>query len=195
MNNIKKLFILIFVCPFLLTITAQAHFIKTNNDFGLTFHIDPGDDPVVGKKATVYLEIKDKQNKFAALDCDCRAKITGSGGEVYNSKIFTQTNQTNDIAKPAFQVVFPKKDIYTLEIQGKSMTNTFSEFTIKTEIRVEKMESNETGVTGFLQKHWLHGVIFGGGFLVLFVLILREYRLERKEKLTKQNPNYTTDTI
>lgn len=63
----KKLilsFFLIFAVFLILPTIASAHVLKTDGSIGAVVHIDPDDDPIIGKSANFFLEFKDTKNKF-----------------------------------------------------------------------------------------------------------------------------------
>jgi len=115
---------------------VSAHVLKYDGNIGAVLHIDPDDSPLAGQDSKIYLDFKDKSGRFDIRKCNCQAII--SNNEVNNYVNFS----TN-----TFYYNFPKIDVYTLEIIGKSTAEAdFDSFDLKYDIRVAT-DANEKSNT------------------------------------------------
>jgi hypothetical protein len=135
----KFLAILLTAYCLLFTYQASAHVVKSDGNIGVTIHVNPDDDPIVGQPASFFLEIVDKTDKFKPTDCNCIATITENGNQIYSTALFTGT-QANDVsAAPFFSYTFPEKNIYTVKISGSPKTSdAFQTFSISYDLRVAR---------------------------------------------------------
>jgi hypothetical protein len=121
---------------------AQAHFLATNNDIGGIIHIDPDDNPIVGKKSNIFIDLKDQKNRLKAGGCDCVLKVLKNDQEISSSSVSMIKGKDESLFVSS-SFVFPEKAIYTIRLEGKSKTNSFENFTLNFDFFVEKGQGNE----------------------------------------------------
>ena len=127
----------------LVTSAAFAHVLITDKAIGAVIHIDPEDDPIVGEQASFFFEFKDKAGKFDGTGCDCQAVISKNGEELYRSSIYSNTD-TPSLENSSLFFTFPERGVYSIEVTGKpQVAGAFQPFTLKDEIRVERMPGTQ----------------------------------------------------
>ncbi len=153
-----------------------AHVLLTSGSIGATVHIEPEDDPYIGKPSNFYFEFKDKQNKFDPADCDCKIVIYKNSSEIYSYDLFSNTS-ANDINSPVFQFTFPEKDIYHLKITGTpKSTSSFDPFEINHSVRVSReisdnsTSSDQSKGSGFHIFHYFAAALAVAVFAVILIL-------------------------
>lgn len=187
MNNelrIKGLtffFCIILYSLFFLPTIATAHVLQTDGTIGAVMHIDPNDAPVTGSLSTFIFEFKDQANKFTLSDCTCTVSVIEDKTQALPEKETVYT--TSLTTRPLFTYTFIDSAVYMIEIQGKSMTNSFTPFTLTYPIRVEQgtLTTTASTLTGTILYHIIHYGIFILGFVVLSWLVLREKRKSSKK--------------
>ena len=134
----------------LLSATASSHLLKIDRDIGVLVHVDPNDAPVAREKAALFIEIKDRSNRFAPERCDCRLAISAQGKQIFSDKIFTQGRQSSG----SF-FLFPEAGMYRLDVVGTPLDGTsFQAFRIPFDIRVEPNESSQGSGESPLTRYW-----------------------------------------
>ncbi len=179
LNNNKNIFSIVAALMLLFAPAsfASAHVLKTDGSIGAVMHIDPDDDPIVGMPATFFFEIKDKQSKFSGGLCDCRARIEDNGKERFSTRLF-QGPGAIDLNNPVFTYTFPERGIYSISISGKPQNaGAFQPFTLTYDIRVDRSSSAAANApVNQATNHTFHYVVFGGAFIVILFLFLKERR-------------------
>jgi len=163
---------------------VSAHVLKTDGSIGAVMHIDPDDDPIAGQPATFFFELKDKQNQFKAADCNCTVTITQNDKQLYSAALF-QSGSASDINTPVFSYTFPEKSIYTVILKGVPATaGEFQSFTLTYDVRVDRQVAGSSAPAATVnppaQSHVFHYLLFGGAFLVILFLYLKEKRAGKK---------------
>lgn len=157
----KPAIFIVFVFLFIFHIrAASAHVLFTDGSIGAVIHVDPDDDPYVGKEAKIHLDFKDRAAKFDFAKCACKAVILENGKEVFRE----------DLQEPTFAYVFPKKGIYHLEIEGSPrQVGSFQPFTLTYDIRVAR----EAGETAPSRAHNHNSIILYGmaGIVTFFIYV------------------------
>jgi hypothetical protein len=140
-----KILFILFVACCLLPVAVSAHILKTDGNIGLTIHVNPDDDPIVGSPASFFMEIVDKTAKFKPTDCTCTAQILNNGTQIYSAPLFS-TAQANDVnAAPFFSYTFPETGIYTVAISGEPKTaDAFQKFSINYDLRVSRTSAQSS---------------------------------------------------
>lgn len=62
--------------------TVSAHTLKIDGTMGVTLHIDPDDQPVVGVESKLFVEIEDKSGRFDSnnpSNCFCILRVVSRG--------------------------------------------------------------------------------------------------------------------
>lgn len=170
----KLIFFLFFSLLFLFPTAIFAHELEIENSIGAVLHIDPLDNPKVGKPAKIYFEIKDKDNEFRPEICDCQLIISKDGVIFVTAKIYGPGSQNNSV----FEYAFPKEGVYQLELSGKPIEGSHFdnfEFNFETKVSLE-------GKPTILYEHWIHVILFGGAFGVAFGMYFVELYKIKKSK-------------
>lgn len=138
---------------------AQAHFIASDHDIKVVSHIVPNDDPIIGKPATFFFEISDKQRRFEAAICDCRIRIMREGAELYAGTLFQ--NHQNVLGSPAFTFTFPERAVYHVVVAGTPKhPDTFPSFVADFAVRVDQTEESAVIESGHgLISHSVHDLL------------------------------------
>ena len=136
----RKVVLLLVLSLFLVPQTIFAHEIASDGPIAVAIHIEPGDDPIVGEPADIYLEILDVQKKFSPINCDCKAVIALDGREIFSTQLFEDDSEDSLNSNPTFSYSFPKKGVYSVTIQGtpKEDGNGFSKFSVNFDVRVAR---------------------------------------------------------
>jgi hypothetical protein len=146
-------------------------------------HVDPADDPEIGKPATFFFEFKDKQDKFSLGACDCKAQIFKGGIEVYSNTL----SGTSSLDSPLFQYTFTEKGIYTVKVLGSpKAAGEFQNFSLAWDVRVEKGENAVPGASSqsglFESGHTLHFILLGGAIAAIFGKYAFDIYKKKKEQ-------------
>ena len=178
----KKFILIIFIC---LTIntgliqSASAHVLQTDGSIGAVMHIEPEDDPVVNTSSSILFEIKDTTQKFSSSDCQCIVQIREHNKTVYETAIFTQSDETN----PGFSYTFPKKDSYQVVLKGTPhLTEKFQPFTLTYDVTATEKEPKNSAQTAWI--HTLYPIlrylsIFIGVVIIIWLVIKGSNHLQR----------------
>ena len=182
--NKKLLIILITIFFFLFhTTRIQAHILKTDGTIGALIHIDPDDDPYVGKQSDIFFELKDTTNTFTPQSCDCTVQILQDGIVLSTFSLFTN-NEATDLSHRTVTYTFPQKGIYTIKLTGTPKTeNSFKAFTITYDIRVSR--ENTSSPSPDQVSINTYTLLLGSLILVAIVGLFVVYRYTRR--ITKGN--------
>lgn len=149
----------------LLPTVGFAHVLKTDGSIGAVLHVDPADDPEVGKPATFFFEFKDKQNNFSLQKCDCAVSIVKGGREVYSGTL----SGAGGLESPLFQYTFTERGIYTVKASGSPrIADNFQNFSLSWDVRVDKGDGSVPATESSGGGHTLHFILLGGAFVVIF---------------------------
>lgn len=169
--------ILIFGSSFIFFNFAEAHTAETRNSISAVLHIDPQDSPKVGGKATIYFDLSDKKGMFSVDNCDCLVEISQESEIVLSepAKIFSD----NSIGT---EMVFTKSGSYKIVFTGTPKPEAnFGEFIFEFQTEVGDENSKPPSkLRDFLFAHGLHVTLFGGAFIVVYALYLRDLYRQRK---------------
>ncbi len=132
----KKLLITIFTAAyFFFPSLALAHTLQTSGSVGAIIHIDPEDDPIIGKPASIYFDLKDTSNKFSIENCTCFLTISLGNSQKLNVPLEHSGNQ----------FTFPERGLYTITLSGSPKdTSSFSPFTLSWDFRITKDSHKST---------------------------------------------------
>lgn len=120
---------------------AQAHELKSDGSISVLLHINPDDDPVAGQPSELLFLISDKNKKFKAEECDCKATVIDNNEMVFSSSLFKGKTSYRGIFAPAIPYTFPRKGMYTVKLVGKPKnTDGFQSFSLSYDIRIDKDE-------------------------------------------------------
>lgn len=165
---------------------VQAHVLKTNGSIGAVLHIDPDDSPIVGQSATLFFEFKDKEKHFTTDQCECTATIQRDG-RVLATEPVTGSATESRLTSSSFSFIFPITGVYVIQLAGQPTTSgTFQTFTLSYDVRVDRQAAAPAAkpFTGSTIYHILHYGLFGGVFLVFFVIVygqkFRQWQARRR---------------
>lgn len=164
---------------------GSAHVLQTDGSIGAVLHIDPDDDPIASQPATLFFEFKDRQNKFAPGRCDCSVSIIRGGTIIFSTALFGSGNTS-----PTVSYAFPAKAVYTVRVTGTPTAGgSFQAFTLNYDIRVDREPTGGAANAAPAQpNHTSHYIIFGGGFIIFFLLIFRDSLKNRKKASAPKKP-------
>ncbi len=157
---------------------AVAHTLENTGGIGGILHIDPDDDPIVREPAILHFALSDEHNLFNAQQCVCTL-IVSRGDESLGS--FPMVAPAIDQLELTY--TFPQPGVYTLKLSGAPQQGgVFEPFYLDYDLRVSRTEAAAgTDVKKFLLTHGLHVILFGGAFIVVFALHVRNvYHQKRK---------------
>lgn len=109
---IAVIFLFVFIA---LQKPVTAHTLKIDGNIGVTLHVEPSDEPVVGKTSNIFIDIQDNSRKFDPNNpenCDCYLEILK--GETPLKRISLVAG--NSFTQPSY--TFPEKGTYTLIVSG-----------------------------------------------------------------------------
>ncbi len=164
-----KLFVFCGLVLVAFPIFGEAHTLESKNNIGAVLHINPSEEPIVGQETVLEFSVSDQNQKFDYSDCYCML-IIEPGGVTVGQEL------DKDILK--FKYTFAKAGTYTLSLAGQSIKDAdFEPFSLKYEVKVIEQDATvQSAFQKFLSIHGLHTIIFGGGFIAVFILSLRENR-------------------
>lgn len=161
----KKLIKILALCIVVTLLSSNvvvfAHVVISENTIGALLHIDPEDDPIIGKPATFYFEIKDKNKLFKPNECECTATILKDNEAIFLAPLF---QDTSDFSSPLFSYTFQEKGTYVLIIKGTPKIGAvLKPFTLRYDLRVQRMDIPEKSES-FFSVHIVHALLLGGVF-------------------------------
>lgn len=151
-----------------------------------TMHIDPLDHPVVGQEARFFFSFTDSADKFKIDQCNCQVTLERGGVEI-ETKIVTATTG------PLYAKTFAQAGDYELHLHGGPKNGaTFEAFDLHFNVPVAQAQSHtatqgmapdpySAHPAGPLGAHWLHLVIFGGGFVAAIIFLIRGFYQKKKQ--------------
>jgi hypothetical protein len=159
----KKIIILFAVFGILLSSfsTAQAHFLVTDKDIGGIIHIDPDDNPIIGVKSNIFIDLKDQKNRLKEGGCECVLRVLKNDQEVSSSSVKIIKGKDESLFVSS-SFVFPEKAVYTIRLEGKSQQKEFEDFRLDFDFYVEKGQGNEW------YNYWY---IWIGGFGIILTIL------------------------
>lgn len=175
MRYLSLLFLSLFTVGLLcLPRLAQAHVLQTDGTIGAVLHINPNDEPVAQRQSTFLFEFKDTKNSFELANCQCSATILSNEKEIYTTDLSTT---------PAFSYTFPTAGVYTIQLAGTSLAQSFQPFRLSYTIRVEqgRGDTSEPSLLGTIVYHVIHYGIFVIGLIVLVILVIREKNKQKRD--------------
>lgn len=177
------LFISVFSIQYsVFTNPVLAHILLTDKSIGAVVHVTPEDDPIVGQPSDFFFDLKDKENKFDPVQCECTYEVKQDETILASGNLFA-ANTTPSLENASFNFTFPEKGLYILTLYGKPLTpGTFSEFTLSDTIRVERTATLSVTETSsgsqFFTSHWIHFAVFGAGLAVFLFLLFFKVKRE-----------------
>lgn len=125
---------------------ANAHQLQTDGTIAGVLHIEPDDDPVVGKPQSLDLYFSNASGKLDLSSCVCKLQLTQSGKTLYSGDLHVVNVVTS---KNVY--TFKTEGISTLKITGfPKQTTNFRPFVLTYQIRVERgigMDNRHTNLS------------------------------------------------
>lgn len=166
---------------------VQAH--ETESDAGISalLHIDPNDQPVVGKEAKLFFTFTDASGKFEIQRCDCVITLFQNDTQVDQRIVDVANTAFASVGSyPLYTRTFADAGVYKVELVGKPKDGaTFGEFSLHYDVRVEEpgaMGTMEADHHTMMQQHLGHIIIFGVGLAAAIGLLIRNYYQTRTIK-------------
>jgi hypothetical protein len=139
---ISRLILLLFL---FFPLTTSAHEVKHSGSLAILLHMEPLDDPPAGEPAGIYFSVEDSNNKFQFENCDCIVTVK----DINNKVLFSRKTVIQDLAPDwginvvRLNVTFPTIGVYNVSIQGKSLNNSFSDFNLEYDKRIERQTADD----------------------------------------------------
>jgi hypothetical protein len=150
----------------LLPLPAFAHQLATDNQMGVVMHIDPQDDPIAGKPATIFLEFKDKSTAFTLSDCDCKLAVSANNTQLYAENLL-QSGTGSNASEASVSYTFPQRDAYAITVSGTPLRGVqFQQFSVTFNVRVDRGAGAAAKSRGALLPVAVFGIICAA-FVVL----------------------------
>lgn len=149
--------------------SAQAHELQTDGSIGVVMHIDPDDDPIVGKPSTLSFEVTDSSKHFSPANCDCNLEIESGGKQLVNSLL--QPDASNQsIFSFSLPFTFAQKGSFDVTFSGHpKVSGAFSDFKVLYQVPVSRTNSLPT-LASFV--HLFHPAHLFDLFLIIFGFII-----------------------
>lgn len=159
---------------------VSAHILKSDGPIGAVLHIDPDDNPIIGKQATFFLEFSDKDGKFSLADCNCKFHILKNNEELFSTFLVPFEEGSNTAS--GFSYTFKEKGVYQIQVEGEPVnSSTFSSFSLSYDWRIERENGGSGGNTSFIEQN-LHFLLLGAILLVFLAIVL-------SKRIRKNNSN------
>jgi len=126
----------------LLATPAVAHEIKTSQNVGATFHIEPNDAPSAGKPELAWFALTQKGGKVIPLkQCNCQLAVYSEPYTKGSPPIQKPPLKAMSINRyqgiPGAEITFPTPGAYQLQLTGKPTNGAnFTSFELKFDITV-----------------------------------------------------------
>jgi hypothetical protein len=169
----------------LLPVFAQAHEVKRSGTLEILSHREPEDSPIAREPAILYFSVTDSNDRFTFSDCDCFVSVSEGGDALLDRKL-TAEDEAPDWGVNVSKVdyVFPELGVYVLNIQGKSKTGSFNDFSLDYDVRIERESAtvpagsaNADG-SSFLKNYY----IIGGALIILGIIIYETINKSRNKR-------------
>lgn len=127
----------------------QAHILTAADSIGGNFHIDPNDDPVVGRPSVFHLGLEDKTGNFHPSKGTCIATLYLGSQEVHRQDL-CQDAQANP-EDLHFEFIFSDIGLYTFTLIGQPHApQGFQPFLLSYDIRVSPPPTSSFPASSFL---------------------------------------------
>lgn len=154
---------LFFAC---IPLAASAHIVKTDGTIGALLHIYPDDDPIATEPAVLNFAFTGRTSHLDLSQCDCSLVVSEAGHQLSRQAIPSSAKNGNYAI--TINYAFPKRDVYTLSLQGKPIGGTaFQTFKLNYDIRVQREPVKKTSSqTTEIIAYSTLGVVLAFGALV-----------------------------
>jgi hypothetical protein len=161
---------------------ASAHQLGTDGSMTVVLHVDSDDSPLAGTPTTLHLYYgsTDPGIAFNMASCSCTVAVA-EGTKVVKQGIVTPLPGVSTEA--TLGLTFPKVDVYTVTVTGRSTIGSFPAFRIVLSLRVDQSAIPPTNYT------WLYEQFGLGAAAVVAVVSWvvssgRRRRARRREATT-----------
>lgn len=97
-------------------VPVSAHILRVDKNIGVNIHIEPNDQPIVGKESKIFVDIQDQSGRFNPGNpesCICMLSI-------YSQETLLDTlSLVSGGTYAQLRYTFPKSGTYTIIIEGK----------------------------------------------------------------------------
>jgi hypothetical protein len=162
---------------------ALAH--ETHSSEGITaqLHIDPNDHPIVGQEAKFYFSFQDPEGNFHLDQCDCTITLLKDSVEIDKQPVNISDSAFATLGStPVYSHTFAEPGTYELELTGNPKNGAiFRPFELDYDIQTQAGTASMADHHTFAGEHIGHILIFGGGFLIAIIILVRNYFQNRKQ--------------
>jgi hypothetical protein len=171
----------------LLPLSLGAHEIKTSGTLNILLHMEPLDNPAAKEDAQLLFSVEDTAAKFKFADCTCRVIVKSFDNKELLNRLVTPADDAPDwgVNVARIEFVFPEIGIYRVSLQGTSKNNTFTDFNLEYDKRIERESVNESlSKVEEDSEDWFQNYYIIGGAIIIFGIIIYEVsnRLRKKNK-------------
>jgi hypothetical protein len=180
--RLKSYAIAALTASILIVPAVSAHVIEGDGSIAILLHLEPNDDPIIGKAAVAKFTVSDSSNEFAFEKCDCMFSVTHTeqdGRPEVTPAAFLIENKGR---LASFSYVFKEGDyVLTLAAVPKPGAK-FNPFT--TVFNVQITNDGSTFAPPHIHEgHYLHTAVILAVFAVFFILHIRD-RIRNKKETT-----------
>ncbi|AFZ67997.1 hypothetical protein [Deinococcus peraridilitoris] len=120
----------------LLGASALAHEIVRDGNVGALLHIEPDDDPVVGKVSATWFETRARGGRPITLtNCNCTVSVYAGSVQPHKKPVLTPKLKSEK-NRLGVDLVFPAEGAYTLVLSGMPKNGaTFNAFRLEWVVR------------------------------------------------------------
>ncbi len=164
---------------------ALAHTTDTNEGITAQLQVEPAGHPVAGNETKFFFTFQDPEGTFEIGRCDCVIVLAKDGVEQDRQPIQLQDPVFASFgSQPLYIKIFSDSGMYEFYLEGAPKDGaTFHPFELRFDVHVAEA-SGHTGTHhhSFAQDHLGHIVIFGSGFIIAIILLVRNFLQNRKQK-------------
>jgi len=169
--------------------TTNAHFLAIDKNIGAVLHVDPNDSPPAGEQASLFFDIKDKENKFSLKNCNCRVDIY-EGEKIIYSDAVLKDNKNPNLNTASFFYAFPQVDAYEVRLIGTPVSSaSFKPFILSWSLRIDqkgKAADANQSKSNFFTTGAIYSII---GALTIIIVILILKKKANKKYVKKDDRN------
>lgn len=151
---------------------VSAHVTEKADGLAVTLHMEPGDNPIIGEPANLFLNARDRSLKFNPENCNCNLLVTGGSRTLLQSALTPAEARSSYTFK--VPIVFPEKGVYKIDFYGEpKIPGAFEKFAVTFDLRVDR----EAGELAY--NHHFHHLLPAIGILA-YILIYMLFFNKRK---------------
>lgn len=165
------LFISFFVFPHL----VSAHELATDKTFGALMHIEPDDDPQIGKQSSFLFDLTDTKHPFSEQNCFCTFAIYNGSKLLYSEQILSVSVAGNHATYASFYT-FTNRGQYTIVFSGKAKDNSYTPFHLTYTVEVHRGNNHPISLFTSI----IYAVVSGGVLLLIIIVPYAFKQIKRK---------------